>query len=89
MRRVLMTLTTTAALVARPAGVAAADRPANPGPSCNSGHHELRGVPASPGLRRPGGIGPRDQRPGIGRALVSRLAREHLGSIDSRRQAEG
>jgi hypothetical protein len=89
MRRTLITLSSAAVMFGGLVGNASADQPANATASC------VAIITSSEASRLPPGSvgaevsGLATSGPGLGQALVSPLARKHLGSIALCREAEG
>ena len=87
MRSLHLTASVAAALLATPGATAVANQPASPKASCVAviTSYEASQLP-------PGSVGDEvsglASTPGLGAALVSPLARTHLGSIEACRQAE-
>jgi hypothetical protein len=87
-RRLPITITTVIAMLGASGAAAAAEQPASPQASCVAVITSYEGSQLPPasvggevsGLARTG--------PGLGRALVSPLAHDHLGSIESCFEAE-
>jgi hypothetical protein len=89
MRRVLVTITTVAAMITASVGVASAAPSAGPRASCVAviTSYEASQLPPGSVGREVSGLA--SSGPGLGAALVSPLAHNHLGSIESCVQAEG
>ena len=89
MRRIVVTAGTAIAMLAASGGVASAGQPASPRASCVAvitSHEASQLAPGSVG-REVSGFA--TSSPGLGSALVGPLAHNHLGSIETCRQAEG
>jgi hypothetical protein len=88
MRRVLITVTTAGAMLVGPAAIASAQQPANPRASCVALITSYEASQLAPGSVGQEVSGLARIGPGLGSALVSPLARNHLGSIEVCRQAD-
>ena len=88
MRRAIVTTGTAVALLAAGTGAASGQQPANPSSSCVAviTSYEASQLPAGSVGREVSGLA---SEPGLGSALVSPLARLHLGSIGACAGAEG
>jgi hypothetical protein len=89
MRRVLVTITSVIAMLAASGGAASAEPPASPQASCVAviTSYEASQLPPGSVGREVSGLA--SSSPGLGAALVSPLAHNHLGSIETCVQAEG
>jgi len=87
MRRVTLTITTVVAMLAALGTAASAEQPASPRASCVAVITSYEASQLTTGF-----VGHEVSAlasPGFGRALVSPLAQQHLGSIETCFQAEG
>jgi hypothetical protein len=88
MKRLTITAVTVAMLAAS-SGAASAEPPADPPPSCVALITSYEASQLAPGFVGHEVSGLATSGPGLGTALVSPLARKHLGSFESCREAEG
>jgi len=88
MKRILITVGTASAMLVASGGAASAEQPANPRASCVAVITSHEASQLAPGFvgHEVSGLA---SSPGFGRVLVSPLAHNHLGSIETCRQAEG
>jgi hypothetical protein len=85
----LMTTVVTVATLAASSGAASAVPPADPPSSCVALITSYEASQLAPGFVGHEVSGLATSGPGLGRALVSPLAHEHLGSFGGCREAEG
>ena len=88
MKRLMLTAVTVA-MLAVPGGAASAASPADPPPSCVAVITSYEASQLAPGFVGHEVSGLATSGPGLGTALVNPLAHEHLGSLESCREAEG
>jgi hypothetical protein len=89
MRRLPITITAVIAMLGVSGGADAAEQPASSQASCVAVITSYEGSQLPPGSVGGEVSGLASSGPGLGRALVSPLAREHLGSIETCFEAEG
>jgi len=87
MRRIAITITTALAMTAASGASASAEQPANPRASCVAviTSYEATQPPSGSVGSEVSGLA---SEPGLGSALVSPLARNHLGAIEACFEAE-
>ena len=88
MKRILITMATAAVVLPAPSAAATAAQPAAAGASCIAviTSYEASQLPPGSVGREVSGLA---SAPGLGSALVSPLAHQHLGSIATCRAVEG
>jgi hypothetical protein len=89
MPRAVITAATTIAMLAATSGAATAGQPASPRASCVAVITSYEASHLAPGSVGQEVSGLATSSPGLGSELVSPLAHNHLGSIETCGQAEG